>query len=99
MVALSEALDLTLRPHGVRTFAFFPGFTHAKFHAAAELLERKAALPDSVWYGAEVVVRDCLADIERGNRFYVSRRRCRRVDPVLQSVWTRPLAGRLPGSH
>ena len=57
MVALSEALDLIPRPHGVRACALYPGFTHPKFHAATELLERKTARPDSVWYDAEVVVR------------------------------------------
>ncbi len=88
MVALPEVLDLILRPHGVRACALYPGFTHTKFHAAAELLERKTALPDSVWYDAEVVVREGRAAIERGNRVYVSRRLCRRLDPVLQSVRT-----------
>ena len=55
--SLSEPLDLTLKPHGVLACALYPGFTRTEFRAAAELLERTAALPDFVWYDAEVVVR------------------------------------------
>ena len=99
VVALSEALDLTLKPHGVRACALCPGFTHTEFHAAAEMLERKAALPDFVWYDAEVVVREGLRAIEKGRCVYVTGRLYRWVDPVMQSVWTRPLARRLSGSR
>ncbi len=98
VVALSEALDLTLKAHGVRACALCPGFTHTDFHAVADMLERKAALPDFVWYDAEVVVREALAAIEKGRCVYVSGRLYRWVDPILQSVWTRPLARRLSGS-
>ena len=97
VIALSEALDLTLRSEGVRACALCPGFTHTEFHAVADLLEEKAALPGFVWYDAEVVVREGLAAIERGRCVHVSGRLYRWIDPVLQSVWTRPLARRLSG--
>ena len=74
-----------------------PGFILTEFHAAADLLEEKAALPGFVWYDAEVVVREGLAAIERGKCVHVSGRLYRWIDPVLQSVWTRPLARRLSG--
>ena len=99
VVALSEALDVTLKPHGVRACALCPGFTHTEFHAAADMLEMKAALPDFVWYDAEVVVREGLAAIEQGKCVYTSGRLYRWVDPLLQSVWTRPLARKLSGSR
>ena len=97
VIALSEALDLTLRSEGVRACALCPGFTHTEFHAVADQLEEKAALPGFVWYDAEVVVREGLAAIERGRCVHVSGRLYRWIDPVLQSVWTRPLARRLSG--
>ena len=99
VVALSEALDLTLKPHGVRACALCPGFTHTEFHAVADMLEVKAALPGFVWYDAEVVVREGLAAIEKGKCVYTSGRLYRWVDPLLQSVWTRPLARKLSGSR
>ncbi len=98
VIALSEALDLTLKPHGVRACALCPGFTHTEFHAAADMLEMKAKLPDFVWYDAEVVVREGLAAIEKGKCVYTSGRLYRWVDPILQSVWTRPLARKLSGT-
>lgn len=97
VIALSEALDLTLRSEGVRACALCPGFTHTEFHAVADLLEEKATLPGFVWYDAEVVVREGLAAIERGRCVYVTGRLYRWIDPILQSVWTRPLARRLSG--
>ena len=97
VIALSEALDLTLRSEGVRACALCPGFTHTEFHAVADLLEEKAALPGFVWYDAEVVVREGLAAIEKGRCVHVTGRLYRWIDPVLQSVWTRPLARRLSG--
>ena len=99
VVALSEALDLTLKPHGVRACALCPGFTHTEFHAAADMLEMKAALPDFVWYDAKVVVREGLAAIEKGQCVYTSGRLYRWIDPILQSVWTRPLVRKLSGSR
>ena len=98
VVALSEALDLTLKPHGVRACALCPGFTHTEFHAVADILETKAKLPDFVWYDAEVVVREGLAAIEKGKCVYTAGRLYRWVDPILQSVWTRPLARKLSGT-
>ena len=99
VVALSEALDLTLKPYGVRSCALCPGFTHTEFHAVAGMLEAKAALPDFVWYDAEVVVREGLAAIEKGKCVYSAGRLYRLLDPLLQSVWTRPLVRRLSGSR
>ena len=97
MIALSEALDLTLQAAGVRPCAPCPGLTHTNFHAVAGLLEEKAALPGLVWYDAEVVVREGLAAIEKGKCIYVSGRPYRWLAPILQSVWTWPFARRLSG--
>ncbi len=91
LIALSEALDLTLRPYGVRVCALCPGFTHTEFHAVAGMLERKAQLPGFIWYDADVVVREALSAIEKGKSVFVSGRLYRWLDPFLQSVWTRHL--------
>ena len=99
VVALSEALHLTLRRHGVHACALCPGFTHTEFHAVADMLEMKAQLPAFVWYDVQVVVREGLAAVEKGRCVYTSGRLYRWVDPLLQSVWIRPLARKLSGSR
>ena len=99
VIALSESLDLTLKPHGVRVSALCPGYTHTDFHAVADMLDTKAATPDFLWYDADRVVSEGLAAIERGKTVYCSGRVYRWVDPILQSVWTRPLARRAMGNR
>ena len=99
VVALSEALHLTLKPHGVHACALCPGFTDTEFHAVADMLDIKARLPGFVWYDARVVVREGLAAIESGKCVYTAGRLYRWLDPLLQSVWTRPLARRLSGKR
>ncbi len=99
VIALSEALHLTLKPHGVRVCALCPGFTHTDFHAVAGMLEMKTASPDFLWYDVETVVREGLDAIEKGRCVHSSGRLYRWLDPFLQSVWTRPLARRLASSR
>ncbi len=91
VVALSEALAATLKGTGVNVSALCPGFTHTDFHQAAGLSEMKAATPAFIWYDADVVVREGIAAVERGRAVHVSGRLYRVVDPLMQSVWTRPL--------
>lgn len=95
VVALSEALHLTCRDHGVHVCALCPGFTHTEFHAAADMLDRKASSPGFLWYDADVVVREGLAAVERGKCVHVSGRIYRWIDPMLQSVFLRPWIRRL----
>lgn len=93
-VALSEALHLTLKHHGVNVCALCPGFTHTDFHDAAGMLDMKAASPRILWYDADVVVREGLAAVERGRCVYCSGRLYRLLDPLLQSLGTRPIIRR-----
>ena len=97
VVALSEALHLRCRHQGVNVCALCPGFTHTEFHEAADMMEMKAASPGFIWYDADVVVREGLAAVEKGKCVYVSGRIYRWIDPMLQSVFTRPLIRRLLG--
>ncbi len=98
VVALSEALHLTLKPHGVHVCALCPGFTHTEFHDVAGMMDMKAAMPGILWYDADVVVREGLAAVEKGKCVYMSGRLYRLIDPILQSVWTRPLVRKFTGS-
>ncbi len=91
VIALSEELALELKGTGVNVSALCPGFTHTEFHAAAGMQEFKDRLPGPLWYDADVVVREGLAGVERGRPLVISGRLYRWVDPLLQSVWTRPI--------
>ena len=89
LVALSEALGLSVRARGVHVTALCPGFTHTDFHATAGLDELKRSTPSLIWYSAGTVVREGLRAVEKGRLVYVSGRLYRWLDPLLQSVWTR----------
>lgn len=91
LVALSEELALTLRGTGVHVSALCPGFVHTEFHETAGLMEMKRRLPGFVWYDAPTVVREGIDAVERGKPIRVSGRLYRWIDPLAQSVWTRPL--------
>ncbi len=91
VIALSEELSMTLKGTGVNASALCPGFTHTDFHAAGELKEMKASMPTWMWYPAEVVVDDGVRAVEKGKAIAISGRLYRWLDPIFQSVWTRPL--------
>jgi len=91
LIALSEGLAATLKGTGVNVSALCPGFTHTDFHSAGGLEEMKAGTPSMLWYDADVVVREGLEAVERGRPVMVSGRLYRVLDPLMQSVWTRPL--------
>lgn len=98
LVALSEELALDLRGTGVLVSALCPGFTHTDFHEVADLMEMKRGLPDFLWYDAETVVREGLRAADSGKPIQISGRLYRWLDPLAQSVWTRPLLKRFsPG--
>lgn len=91
VVALSEGLAATLKGTGVQVTALCPGFTHTEFHEAGGLTEMKENSPGILWYDARVVVREGIRAVERGKAVQVSGRIYRLLDPLMQSVWTRPL--------
>ena len=90
-MALSEGLSATLKGTGVHVTALCPGFTHTEFHDVGGLQDMKAGTPGFLWYDADVVVRDGIEAVERGRPIMVSGRLYRLLDPLMQSVWTRPL--------
>ena len=89
VIALSEALALTVKGQGVNVSALCPGFTHTDFHATAGMHDIKQTTPSWLWYGAEEVVREGIDGVERGKPIVVSGRLYRWLDPLMQSVWTR----------
>jgi len=89
VIALSEALGLSVKNHGVHVTALCPGLTHTDFHATAGLDDLKQSTPSFIWYSAETVVREGLRAVEKGRLVCVSGRFYRWLDPLLQSVWTR----------
>ncbi|MAT84656.1 MAG: short-chain dehydrogenase [Gammaproteobacteria bacterium] len=91
LVALSEGLAATLKGTGVNVTALCPGFTHTEFHDVGGLQDMKAGTPGFLWYDADVVVREGIEAVERGRPVMVSGRLYRMLDPLMQSVWTRPL--------
>jgi len=91
LIAMSEELALILKGTGVHVSALCPGFTHTDFHAAAGLDEMKAGLPGFLWYDAATVVREGIEAVERNKPIMISGRIYRFLDPLAQSVFTRPL--------
>ena len=91
LVALSEELALTLKGTDVKVSALCPGFTHTDFHASANMMDMKNAMPKFMWYDATTVVRDGIEAVERGKPIRISGRLYRWLDPFTQSVLFRPL--------
>lgn len=91
LIALSEEMNLTLKPSGVHVCALCPGFTHTEFHSAAGRDEFKASSSEFLWYDADVVVADGVRAVAKGRPVAISGRLYRWLDPLFQSVWTRRL--------
>lgn len=91
LVALSKALASTYKEKGVNVMALCPGFTHTDFHASERLTAMKANMPKFAWYGANVIIRDGLAAIEKGKDVCISGRLYRLLVPVFRQRWTQGL--------
>ena len=94
LIALSEALNATLRGEGVKVLALCPGFTHTEFHESEKLSKMKKASPEFIWYDADVVIREGLEALEKGKPIHVSGRLYRWLDPLFQFRFARRLIGR-----
>ena len=73
VIALSEWADLTYRGKGVRTMALCPGFTRTEFHERMDV--DRGSAPRWMWLDADRVVRDALADLDRGKSISIPSKR------------------------
>lgn len=89
VIALSKALSMTLRPHGVYVLALCPGWTHTDFHASERLTRMKKSIPAFIWYDAALVVREGLAALEQGKSVFTTGRIYRFLVPILRTSLSR----------
>ena len=73
VTVFTEGLSAELRGTGVTATALCPGFTHTEFHQRADV--DMSRLPELVWLDAPRLVRDALADVDRGKVVSVPGRR------------------------
>ncbi len=60
----SMSLALELKGTGVTVTALLPGWVRTEFHERAGITATN--LPDIVWIDSDVLVRECLADVDKG---------------------------------
>ncbi|QNN51758.1 SDR family NAD(P)-dependent oxidoreductase [Nocardioides mesophilus] len=94
VTSFSQWADLTYREQGVRTMALCPGFTKTEFHARMDV--SRGSAPAWMWLEADRLVRDALADLERGKRVSVPSRRYQALTALARYV-PPSLLGRLQG--
>ncbi|EFQ84803.1 oxidoreductase, short chain dehydrogenase/reductase family protein [Aeromicrobium marinum DSM 15272] len=66
VLAMSQALDMELMPHGVHVTALCPGFTHSEFHDVMGTRDSASALPSILWQQPEAVVREGWDAVNKG---------------------------------
>lgn len=64
VLTFTEGLANELDGSGVKVQALCPGWVHTEFHSRAKVTANH--LPDFFWIDADVLVRESLADLERG---------------------------------
>ena len=73
VLALSKWADLAYRDGGVRVMAVLPGFTRTEFHQRMDV--SRGSAPAWLWLEPDRVVRDALADLDRGRAISIPSRR------------------------
>lgn len=73
VTALSQWADATYRKQGVHVMALLPGFTRTEMHERMGSSHRSA--PRWLWLDTERLVRDALADFEKGKRTSIPSKR------------------------
>ena len=91
LVSFSRWANLTYRPRGIKVTAVCPGFTHTEFHDRMGM--DKSIAPSWAWLNAERVVREGLADNERGKAVSIPSKRYKAVAAVARVAPARLMAG------
>jgi hypothetical protein len=73
VTSFSQWADATYRSQGVRVMALLPGFTKTEFHERMEVSRESA--PAWMWLDVDRLVRDALADFERGKMISIPGKR------------------------
>lgn len=98
VTVFSESLAGELAGTGVTVTALCPGFTRTEFHERAGINHQGS--PDFMWLQADRLVRDCLADVDRGKVISVPGLQYKVITTVLRSA-PRPFIrmGELAAAH
>lgn len=79
----SESLATQLHGTGVTVTALLPGFTHTEFHERGDI-PAEQNVPGFMWLDADRLVRDCLADVDKGRAISVPGRQYKVIAQVLR---------------
>jgi short-subunit dehydrogenase len=91
LVSFSRWANLAYRKRGVKVTAVCPGFTHTEFHDRMGM--DKSVAPSWAWLHADRVVRDALADNERGKGVSIPSKRYKVLAAVARVAPAKLLAG------
>ncbi|QCB95827.1 SDR family oxidoreductase [Arthrobacter sp. PAMC25564] len=91
LLSFSRWANLDYARQGVRVTAVCPGFTHTEFHDRMGM--DKAVAPRWMWLQAERVVREGLADNERGKAVSIPTRRYKLLTVAARILPARLVAG------
>lgn len=91
LVSFSRWANLAYRSRGIKVTAVCPGFTHTEFHDRMGM--DKSVAPSWTWLRADRVVREGLADNERGKAVSIPSKRYKVVAAVAKVAPARLMAG------
>ncbi len=91
VLSFSRGANLDYARQGVRVTAVCPGFTHTEFHDRMGM--DKTVAPRWMWLQAERVVREGLADNERGKAVSIPTRRYKLLTAAARILPARLVAG------
>jgi short-subunit dehydrogenase len=91
LVSFSRWANLAYRRQGIKVTAVCPGFTHTEFHDRMGM--DKSVAPSWAWLHADRVVREGLADNERGRPVSIPSKRYKLVAAVARVAPAKLVAG------
>ncbi|MEN3346125.1 MAG: uncharacterized protein V7635_2701 [Arthrobacter sp.] len=91
LLNFSRWANTAYSPHGVNVTAVCPGFTHTEFHDRMGM--DKSVAPHWMWLTAEQVVREGLADNERGKAVSIPSKRYKALAAAARILPAKVLAG------